>query len=436
MPGDCAVLVAQDFLPLNVVSAQRALRMSRALLNRYDHVYVVCGDSRTLDPSFLDHEYGKDILQDPRLIRLDTARILTHYGYGASGSAIQRFVGGIATRAFCGPGLDWIPGLRQSLRRIGDGERVRVVLATGPPFITFNTVVRWAESRNTPAILDYRDLWTGNPQARYPAVARAVVSRWLEQPVNRAATLVTTVSEGCRAMLEANARQVPIRVLYNSPDRAYLEHYRAVAEVCRQDRSGSQDQAGTLRIVFTGQVYPGCTFAPLLRAIATLPRVQARQIVVHYYGDSSARIRQEFHQFDLADCLVDHGRVTKDDSLRAILRADALLSLIHSDRVSTSPAVTGLMTTKVYDYLLSGRPILNIGPVNAEAAALAARAGSSQFHTFTADDGNGLRTFLESALSKNLPASAEPLSVCLPDFEAQFNAILDEATAAASTSRR
>jgi hypothetical protein len=380
-----------------------------------------------LDPSFLDHEYGKDVLTDPRLIRIDTVPILEHYGYGAQHDPIQRIVGGVATRLLCGPGVDWIPALRQSLRGIPETERVGVVVATGPPFIPFNTVVRWARSRRAPVILDYRDLWTGNPQARYPAIARTVVGRWLEQPVNRAATLLTTVSEGCKVMLGEHAAAVPIRVLYNSPDRAYLQHYRGVVDECHSDSRRSQ--ADALRIVFTGQVYPGCTFAPLLSAMAMLPRERARQIAVHYYGDSSERVRQEFQQFDLADCLIDHGRVSKDDSLRAILGADVLLSLIHTDHVSASPAVTGLMTTKVFDYLLSGRPILNIGPLNAETSAFAARVGSREMHSFTADDRDGLVKVLDVAASGNLPRHAEPLSMSLPDFEAELNTILDEATA-------
>lgn len=444
MPDECAVLVAQHFLPLNVVASQRALRMARALLNRYARVYVVCGGARDLDPSFLDHVYGKDVLEDPRLIRINANPILKHYGYGVRSSPIERVAGGVATRLLCGPGLDWILPLRRSLQRIPGTERVGVVLATGPPFIPFRTVVRWARGRRAPVILDYRDLWTGNPHAQYPAAARAVVSRWLERPVNRAATLLTTVSEGCReVMLDGNRSEVTIRVLYNSPDRAYLQHYRAIVDECQSERLESRSgtvsdshQAGGLRIVFTGQVYSGCTFAPLLSVMTRLSRERVRQIAIHYYGDSSALIRQEFQQFNLADCLTDHGRVSKDDSLRAMLGADVLLSLIHTDRMSASPAVTGLMTTKLFDYLLSGRPILNIGPANAEAADFAARVGCREFHSFTADDRDGVRGFLEAPTAESLSTHAGPLSVSLPDFEAQLNAILDEATAVPSTRAR
>lgn len=425
-----AVLVAQHFLPLNVVSAQRALRMARALLKRYERLYVVSGDTSSMDESFLDREYGRDVLADPRLVCLPVHAILKRYGYGTTGSPVQRLIGGVATRLFCGPGVDWIPGLRRALASVPAGERIRVAVATGPPFVTFGTVVRWARARQVPVMLDYRDLWTGNPHARYPRVARAAVRLLLEEPLNRRASVVTTVSDGCREMLEMRGRTKPVRVLYNSPDREYLAHYRRLVDECGPDvaTSGEAD-GGSLRLVYTGQLYPGCTFAPLLQAMAGLPAHRQGLISIHYYGGSSSLARHECHRFGLSGRLVDHGKVSKDDALRAVIGADLLLSLIHTDRVSASPAVTGLMTTKLYDYLLSGNPILNIGPVNAEAVGFAARMRYRAFHTFTADDLDGLRNFLNLAVTDAAAMKTALVSVPLPDFEADLNAILDDALA-------
>ena len=187
----------------------------------------------------------------------------------------------------------------------------------------------------------------------------------LERPVNGRAAVLTTVSDGCRQMLENTTRHRPVQVVYNSPDVRYVEHFRRLA-------SGRPAPASrALRIIYAGQVYPKCTFVPLLKAIKALPAEASAGIEVHYYGGSSPLVRAEFEQFQLSPLLTDHGNVSKDESIRAIVGADLLLSLIHTDRVSKDPAVTGLMTTKVYDYLLSGNPILNIGPENAEVVQFA-----------------------------------------------------------------
>jgi len=150
------------------------------------------------------------------------------------------------------------------------------------------------------------------------------------------------------------------------------------------------------------------------------------RLELHYYGDSSVVARTEFHQFGLTNSLMDHGPVPKDDSLRAMLDADLLLSLIHTDRVSSDPAVTGHMSTKIYDYFLSGIPILNIGPVNAEVNDLATRIRHPAFHTTPADDTAAISRVLEDMVTSSHFRKGEAMSVTLPDFDRAFSGILDE----------
>ena len=425
-PSRAAVLVAQFFLPLNVVASQRALRMARTLLSRFDRVYVLCGDTTAVDPRLLDREYGRELLENPRLVRVPVRPALGGYGYAAAPSRSQRLIGGVATRLLCGPGVDWVRPLRSALAKIPQSE-VGLVIATGAPFITFGAAATLAEARSVPLILDYRDLWTSNPHGPYPALARSLVNRIIERPVNRKAASITTVSDGCRASLVANGTAVPVRVLYNSPDRPYLDHYRRVVAEWNHRRVGLSDRARQrFRIVFTGQVYRNCTFAPLLKAIKTLPASVAERIVLEYYGDSSLVARTECQEFGLSQLLSDHGPVSKDDSLRAMLDADLLLSLIHTDRESSDPAVTGHMSTKIYDYLLSGVPILNIGPVNAEVNGFAVRVGHPAFHTLPADETAAMARLLEDMVSTPQRPKWEALHVALPDFESTFSTILDE----------
>jgi hypothetical protein len=424
----CAVLVAQHFLPLNVVSAQRALRMVRTLLGRFERVYVMYGDTAIADPALLDHDYGSDVLTDPRLVRIAVRPVLTRYGYVPVTSRVQRLVGGVATRLLCSPGLDWMWPLHRALSDIPQAEEIRLVLATGPPFITFRSATRFAVARRAPLILDYRDLWTSNPHGRYPAVARSLVNQWIERPLNRAAAIVTTVSQGCRTWLVDNGGNARVRVLYNSPDPAYLDQYRNVVADWRQRRVEVADRARQrFRIVFTGHVHPTCTFVPVLKALTALPAAIRDRLEVHYYGDSSIVARTEFQQIDLSNLLTDHGAVSKDESLRAMLDADLLLSLIHTDRVSSDPAVTGHMSTKIYDYFLSGVPILNIGPVNAEVNQLAAEIGYRAFDSLPADDTAAIGRTIEQLVSAGRLRPREPFSVSLPRFDDGLSRIVDEA---------
>jgi hypothetical protein len=425
--GGCAVLVAQAFPPLNVIGAHRALRIARVLLERHQRLYVIGLDPRELDPSQLDFDYGKDVLDNPRLVYLASKPLLDRVEFSRSKSLLQRLVGAVFCRLLCGNGLDWLPSLRRALDAIPQNEDISLVVATGSPFITFLTAVRWAARKSVPVVLDYRDLWTRNPRVSYIGIARYLVRKVIEQRVNRAAAMLTTVSQGCKAILELDASDSPVRVLLNSPDAAYVGYYGNIARDRVKKSCHDLSSRCPLRIVLTGQVYAECTFAPLLQALATLPEEALHQLEVHYYGGSSSLARREFESFGLWDRLVDHGFVSKEQSVEAILDADLLLSLIHTSSTASDPAVAGLMTTKVYDYLLSGNPILNVGPSDAEINRFAAQIGYSPFHSFRAEDTSGLHDFVRKFIvAGGLPRIA-PLSVGMPSFATDLHAILDEA---------
>jgi peptidoglycan/xylan/chitin deacetylase (PgdA/CDA1 family) len=302
---------------------------------------------------------------------------------------------------------------------------VRVVIATGPPFIPFGAVASWTTRRSVPLILDYRDLWTANPHGDWTRAARAAVGWLFERRTNRRARVITTVSAGCATMLSAGTPEVPVRVLFNTPDQAHLAYFRTVVDDVRtRDRQAEEAGPSLLHMVFAGQVYQGCTFAPVLRALQALPPETWRQVRLHYYGASSALAQREFAQFGLGECLVDHGKVSKDESVRAICGADLLLSLIHTDRVARDPAVAGHMSTKVYDYFLSGIPILNIGPTNADVKAFAASIRYAPFHSFPAGDTTEIAGFLKNAVSGSTLHPVPPLSVSLPRFEDDLSEVL------------
>lgn len=416
-----ALLVAYYFPPINVVAAQRILRIARVLLTRYKYVYVLRLGSEGLDPSVLDHEYGRDVLDHPRIRFLDCKPLLDRRGYSASPSLPHRVVGGILTRLFCDHGLDWAPAVSRCLRSIGDVKSIGMIVGSGPPFVPLIPVARWASRHSIPMVLDYRDLWTKHPAAPYPRVTRFLVNRFLERPINRIATTMTTVSRGCREMLLHDSPDTPIQVLLNVPDAAYRNYFSSVAESFERQ---VQEKRQCFRIVFTGQVYAHCTFSPLLNVMLRLPGNALEKIEVHYYGGCSEMVSREFDQFGLGRHLSDHGRVSKEDSIKAILGADLLLSLIHTESTSSSPSVSGLMTTKVYDYFLSGNPVLSVGPSDAEVNWFAKSIGYSNFFSFSADETELMACFLRQCLTKKPPPSKATNSVSMPDFATDLEQIL------------
>jgi hypothetical protein len=423
-----AVLVAFYFPPLNVVAAQRGLRLARTLLDRYDRVYVIRQDWRNLDPDVLDHEFAKDALDNPRLLCIDSQPLLARRGYHAAPSLIHRLIGGVFTRLLCDPGVDWIPALSKALASIPTSIDIKVLVASGPPCVSFGACVRWAGRRHVPVILDYRDLWSRNPVSSYPWIARFLVNLFLERPINRVATVLSTVSHGCKEMIERDSPDLPVRVLLNSPDASYCLFFGEIAAAkARSAGKLNQNCSSSFRIVFTGQIYRNRKFAPVIQALLRIPKTVRERVEVHYFGGCSAVIRREFDRFGVEGLLVDHGMVSKAESVEAILGADLLLSLVHTESVTSDPAVLGIMTTKIYDYILSGNPILSIGPDNAEANRFARDIGYTAFYSFEPGDTDGLSRFLEGAINDGTLQSLEPCAVSMPDFSSVFEAILAEA---------
>lgn len=427
----CAVLVAYYFPPLNVVAAQRGMRLARVLLDQYDRVYVIRRSCHDLRSDLMDYEFAKGVLDDPRLICIDATPWLAKREFSAKQSLFHRVVAAFMTRVFCSPGTEWLPALQVELRKISERESVNVVVATGPPFPPLVAVARWAKYHHLPFVLDYRDLWTANPIAKIPRIVRLVVNRVIERWLINAASIITTVSKGCRTMILRDAPHKQIRVLLNTPDFEYVKYFRETLSPRETYGEERKAQAGSvLRIVFTGQVYAHCSFFPVLRALTQLRKAEAERIQIHYYGNCSKAVRAEFENFGLKERLFDHGMVSKAAAISAVKDADVLLSLVHGGEQCSDPSISGVMTTKVFDYFLSGNPVLNIGPLDAEIRQFATEIGFEPFYSYVASDTKGISDFLLQQLIKRSGGTGVKTDVSLPNFSAQFKDILHELASA------
>lgn len=395
--------------------------MTRVLLENFEHVYVFTLPSDSLPPEYVDQSLATAELVNPRLHVVPVAPLLGGYGIVARPKLLQRMIGAMLTRLFCSNGSDWVPPLSAALKRIGQETRIDLIVSTGGPFTPFVPVIKFAANAGIPSIIDYRDLWTANPRAPYPALCRFLVRRSLELYVNRRCSVITTVSHGCRETLAGSQSGLPqVRTLMNTPDEAYTKWFMA------QPGGGmAQFDSRYLNILLAGTVYEECTCRLLLHAMQQLDATTRAQVKVHYMGLSGDLVAAEFGAAGLTDNLVNHGFVKKQVAAAAAKSADALLSLIFdSTKKRPNSAVLGLMTTKVFDYFLAGKPIINVGPPQADVCVLAKEIGYGEFHSFDASRGSELAAFLATALQDLHAFRQRTATAQLPDFAAGFNQIL------------
>jgi hypothetical protein len=417
-----AILVAQYFPPFNTIASQRALRMARVLLDNFKCVYVVTLPTVDLSEKYIDRNFGKEELSNPRLRIISIPQLLDGYGIAAKPKLTHRIIGAILTRVFCSHGSDWALALSLILKRISGGDSLRLIVSTGGPFVPFWSVTNFAIKANIPCILDYRDLWSQNPRAPYLWIFRYIIKITIERWVNSRCNVITTVSEGCRLSLQAERPNLKIRTLLNTPD----ESYRIWFEKQPIELLSKSFDPCCLNIVLTGTVYDECTCKVLVKAMALLPTDKRKRVRLNYFGASANIIKSDFINAAMNDNFLDFGYVKKSEAVSAVKGADVLLSLVFDKGENQdSSAVLGLMTTKVFDYFLSGKPILNIGPESADVCRLAQECGYSEFHNFNFNQTRQLADFMEAALGDLDIFRQRFASARLPDFAKTFNNILN-----------
>ena len=263
-------------------------------------------------------------------------------------------------------------------------EDVDVVFATGPPFGTFRIASKLARRLGCPFVLDYRDLWTGNPHASRPAASRA--SR-LEGVLLERASAVTVVS---RSLGQSLAEQFEIhdkvRVISNGFDAEDL----ALVEPA---------SFGHFAIVYAGTFYPPKrVITPL---IDVLKRLSAKGKVprdgwrFHYYGPQPEHVREAAAGSGLDGNIEIHGLVPRREVLSA-LRGAGVSVVVTSVAEQGSLQDNSIVTGKVFEALGAGTTTLAIAPPGSDLEGIFDATGLGV--RFTSSQIDPMADFLEVAM--------------------------------------
>lgn len=304
----------------------------------------------------------------------------------------------IVTAMFDDSGWTWMLALRRDLEKAwSEGDRPDVIIATGRPFLTFLTVSRFARKHDIPFVLDYRDAWSRNPHSSYDNWIRRKMLTWLEGRINRQAGGIVTISNLTAEALHTD--KYPL-VIYNLPDRGYLDELKSYTQ---QVDPVSPEK---LVLVYAGTLYPKGRLDPICAAIAKLDSAVRNQIEVHYCGNSSARAVAAFERHEIQDQLISHGSLSKSDATRLVASGDIALSIICSETETDNDALRGVITTKVFDYLLLDKDVLNIVPEGFEFRTFADEAGLEGLKNHTPEDIDSIADFLREKLAAKGAAGA------------------------------
>jgi glycosyltransferase involved in cell wall biosynthesis len=237
---------------------------------------------------------------------------------------------------------------REILRR----ERFDAVFSSSPRASVHLVAAFLSEHADLPWLADYRDPWSTYQFRRYPTRAHRGAHFGLEAWALRRATAVTAVNRPIVDDLVARHPWLSGRahVLPNGFDRA-----EQPADVTLGDG---------FWIVHTGRLYGReQQVAAFLEALAAQPP----NVKAVFVGVDESRVRPDADRLGLGDRVRVESFVPLPVALGYQRAADALL-LVNGRRPES-------MSSKVFEYLQSGRPIFAISPAGSAARGLFAEVG-------------------------------------------------------------
>jgi len=369
LAGICVLYVSYYFPPLGGIASIRALKNVKYLRELGCEVQVL-----TAQTALLRHPRDPGLQKElPSGITVwrawcPDAEWLFKLLYGLRLGGLVRF---LRQRVFFpDPQRLCLPFARRKLNQLmkADAKPEIAVISSGPPSsLSLGLILK--DRFGVPFICDFRDEWTNNPERinlDYPA---RVQSRELlmESRVLRGCAGVSYLTELMRRNFVQHhscLKGKPSAIIPNGFDAA--------------DFSGLEptNHRGCFHLVYCGSFYDRRQPDSLWTAISSLlqaGRIEAGSLCVDVIGKNTPAFVLGSFANDPAirDCVKFHGFMPHRESLRAMLKAEALLLYIPSGRNADS-----VLTGKIFDYLASGKPILAIVPPRGLAAEIVLRAGT------------------------------------------------------------
>jgi glycosyltransferase involved in cell wall biosynthesis len=243
--------------------------------------------------------------------------------------------------------------------RVGRAAEVHTVLASGPPFSVLVAGARVAEQLGVPFIADMRDGWLTNPGTPSGG-RRAERARRHQRLVMESANVVTCVSGPIAEEVTA-AGASRVEVIPNGFDAGEMPAWNPVADA-------------TVRVGFMGRFYGLTDPAPFLRGLAEAAASssgQALDVCLEVVGPPSERLDAVADALGVTEKVTHHGLLPHDEALALMARMDVGLVAI-----ADVPGADAVYTTKLFEYLGMGLPVLVVGPHDGAAARLVRDVGA------------------------------------------------------------
>lgn len=380
-------MIAPYFIPRRRVGAMRPYKFAVHL--RYENWKpVICTIE---DRNEQKTEEEVDALQDIEIVKLGTPFDRTRKS-GAKQNRNKKYRVFNIGELFANwidkqvPMDSWIFLFRKSYSQILKAAKASdpdVIWSTGDPWSGHWVGHKLSSDLSKPWIADFRDPWTLtdlNLRDRSCFSSR-LDKKFEERFVKTADQLVFTSKQTEKKYREYfNLSAEKCATIYNS--------YHLPLKTQQPPEWNVKLETNKFHLIFFGRFRKLSPVSPVAKAVAEMPYEAQKKLRIHFFGPLDQEDEEELDTLNISDQFVSHSPVLPEQAPSVLQKADMLL-------LSTSKARKAIIPAKLWDYLITDKPILSITP-NPEIGKILKETGSGVH--FTADQPGKISSFLEKSI--------------------------------------
>lgn len=251
--------------------------------------------------------------------------------------------------------IGWKPFAVKAARRIIRDHNIDLIFSTAPPMSTHLIAKEVAKKSQLPWVADFRDPWTDvfyYHKLKRSKAALALDKRY-EASVLQSADAIVTVSPTIVKLFEQKVTNHYF-VIPNGYDAQDFHDIDPLPD------------DGKFHMVHAGHLAGNQNPTGLWQALQNLIKESShfqQKLHINFYGSIHTEVHRSILEHGL-EAFASFHQYIPHDKLVAVMKRAALLFFV----VPETSYAKGIPTSKLFDYMGAGRPILGIGPEHGDAA--------------------------------------------------------------------
>jgi hypothetical protein len=261
----------------------------------------------------------------------------------------------------------WLKPSVRFLEKYIAENNIDTIVTSGPPHSLHLIGLELKQKTNVKWIADFRDPWTtiGYHKSLRLSNYASKKHKFLEHKVLNTADNIIVTSKTTKTEFEAITRK-PIEVITNGYD---------IEDIDKQDLDAKFSLAHIGS--FLSERNPAILWESLVLLLAEIPDFN-KHLEIKLIGAVSQEVLETITQFGLNPYLNNLGYVSHSEAIAHQKKSQVLL-LIEINSKETRSIIPG----KLFEYMVSGRPIVAIGPIHSDFAEIISDTNTGVFFDYS-----------------------------------------------------